>query len=139
LYELFPDNALVQQSLSGLADAMAPGGLLIYTGQPWHPQVEYIARTLNNHRGERWIMRRRTQAELDSLVRDAGFEKVDQLIDRWGIFTVSLARRSSPSPGTPGEGGVRVPSQRLTAQPIGEEPSPYPLPKYRDRDEEGRP
>jgi hypothetical protein len=39
-------------------------------------------------------MRRRSQAEMDELVRDAGFEKVAQRIDQWGIFTVSLARRT---------------------------------------------
>ena len=38
-------------------------------------------------------MRRRTQAEMDELVRDAGFEKETQAIDPWGIFTVSRARR----------------------------------------------
>ena len=38
-------------------------------------------------------MRRRTQAELDELVRQAGFEKLSMEIDAWGIFTVSIARR----------------------------------------------
>ena len=51
-----------------------------------------IARVLDNRDGQPWIMRRRTQAELDELVRAAGFEKVDMEIDRFGIFTVSLAR-----------------------------------------------
>ena len=72
---------------------MDDGGYLIYTCQPWHPQVEFIARTLTNREGRPWIMRRRTQAEMDALVRAAGFEKVDQDVDPWGIFTVSLARR----------------------------------------------
>jgi hypothetical protein len=94
LYELFSDNDLVARSLDGLARAVAPGGYLVYTGQPWHPQIELIARTLTSHRdGAPWVMRRRTQAELDSLVGAAGFEKLDQWIDEWGIFTVSLARR----------------------------------------------
>lgn len=94
LYELFPENAPVQASLAGLADAMPEGGYLVYTGQPWHPQLEQIARTLSSHRGgQDWIMRRRTQQEMDQLVRAAGFEKLEQRIDRWGIFTVSLARR----------------------------------------------
>ena len=35
-----------------------------------------------------------TQAELDELVRAAGFSKVEQWIDDWGMFTVSLARRN---------------------------------------------
>jgi hypothetical protein len=38
-------------------------------------------------------MRRRTQAEMDQLVADAGFRKLEQRIDQWGIFTVSLAIR----------------------------------------------
>ncbi|WP_313192037.1 bifunctional alpha/beta hydrolase/class I SAM-dependent methyltransferase [Shinella zoogloeoides] len=94
LYELFPDNALIEASLAGLARAMEPGSLLVYTGQPWHPQLEMIARALTSHRGgEAWIMRRRTQQEMDQLVAAAGFRKIEQRIDKWGIFTVSLAER----------------------------------------------
>ena len=94
LYELFPDNALIEASLAGLARAMEPGSLLLYTGQPWHPQLEMIARALTSHRGgEAWIMRRRSQQEMDQLVAAAGFRKVEQRIDKWGIFTVSLAER----------------------------------------------
>ena len=94
LYELFPDNSLIARSLGGLASAMQPGSLLIYTNQPWHPQLEMIARSLTSHRGgQAWVMRRRTQGEMDQLVAAAGFEKIDQRIDQWGIFTVSVARR----------------------------------------------
>ena len=93
LYELFPDNAMVRTSLAGLADTIEDDGLLIYTGQPWHPQLELIARGLTSHRGGAWVMRRRTQMELDQLVESAGFRKIDQRIDQWGIFTVSMARR----------------------------------------------
>ena len=94
LYELFDENRPVRESLAGLARAMPEGGTLVYTGQPWHPQLETIARTLTSHRGGRaWVMRRRSQAELDQLVAAAGFEKIEQRIDEWGIFTVSLARR----------------------------------------------
>ena len=94
LYELFPDNGLLRNSLAGLADAIEPGGYLIYTGQPWHPQLEMIARTLPSHRDHKpWVMRRRTQAEMDQLVEAAAFRKIDQFTDDWGIFTVSMAQR----------------------------------------------
>ncbi len=94
LYELFPENVPVRASLAGLAEAVVPGGYLLYTGQPWHPQIEFIARALTSHRdGRPWVMRRRTQQEMDQLVAEAGFEKVAQETDPWGIFTVSLARR----------------------------------------------
>ncbi|MBX3388294.1 MAG: bifunctional alpha/beta hydrolase/class I SAM-dependent methyltransferase [Phycisphaeraceae bacterium] len=93
LYELFPENAPLRRSLEGLAEAVEEGGFLVYTCQPWHPQVEFIARALTNREGQPWVMRRRTQAEMDELVRAAGFEKIAQEIDPWGIFTVSAARR----------------------------------------------
>jgi len=93
LFELFPSNEGVLTSLRGLADAIEPGGHLVYTNQPWHPQVEFIARVLRNREGKPWIMRRRTTAEMDELVRAAGFEKVTMEVDEWGIFTVSVARR----------------------------------------------
>ncbi|MFP2514246.1 bifunctional alpha/beta hydrolase/class I SAM-dependent methyltransferase [Buttiauxella agrestis] len=97
LYELFPENTLVRNSLAGLADAIEPGGILIYTGQPWHPQLKTIAWSLTSHKdGKQWVMRVRTQGEMDALVREAGFDKCSQLIDEWGIFTVSMAvRRAS--------------------------------------------
>lgn len=95
LYELFPDNAPVRTSLKGMAAALEPGGYLIYTGQPWHPQIEMIARTLIGSDGKPWVMRRRTQAELNALVTEAGFTRIDSLIDPFGIFTVTLARKGA--------------------------------------------
>ena len=40
--------ARAENDLAG-ADAIAPGGFLVYTGQPWHPQLELIARTAVSH------------------------------------------------------------------------------------------
>jgi hypothetical protein len=96
LYELFPLNPAVLNSLSALAGAIEPGGYLIYTNQPWHPQVEFIARVLRNRKGQPWIMRRRTTAEIDELVRVAGFRKMVMEVDQWGMFTVSIAQRAEP-------------------------------------------
>ena len=98
LYELFPENAPVRDSLRGLAQAIPPGGILIYTGQPWHPQLKTIAWSLISHKdGKAWVMRVRSQGEMDALVQEAGFEKCAQLIDEWGIFTVSMAVRLASS------------------------------------------
>ncbi|WP_394560051.1 bifunctional alpha/beta hydrolase/class I SAM-dependent methyltransferase [Aquipseudomonas alcaligenes] len=96
LYELFGSNQMIGESLAGLAAAVEEGGYLVYTGQPWHPQLELIARALTSHRqGQAWVMRRRSQAEMDQLIEAAGFRKLEQRIDKWGIFSVSLAQRVS--------------------------------------------
>ncbi len=92
VFELFGENALIGNAIAGVASIIAEGGYLVYTGQPWHPQLEQIAHVLGNHQQERWVMRRRSQVELDRLFEDAGFEKRGMKIDDWGIFTVSVAR-----------------------------------------------
>ncbi len=49
---------------------------------------------LTSHRdGGAWVMRPRAQAEMDGLVREAGFEKIAMEIDDDGIFSVSVARK----------------------------------------------
>ena len=82
----------MRTALDGFANCIRSGGYLIYTNQPFHPQLEMIARVLSSHReGQAWIMRRRSQAEMDQLVANAGFEKVHEWIDDDGIFSVSIA------------------------------------------------
>ena len=94
LYELFNDNDLLRRSLKGLEQAVEQGGYLVYTCQIWHPQQEFIARALTSHRqGDAWVMRMRSQAEMDALVEQAGFRKIDQRIDEFGIFTVAVAQK----------------------------------------------
>lgn len=91
VFELFSNNTLPATALAGICESLKSGGYLLYTNQPWHPGQEFISKTLNNHRGSSWVMRCRSQAEMDQLVENAGFKKVAMRIDRFGIFTVSLA------------------------------------------------
>ena len=91
LYELFADNEMIRRSLGGIRALLAPSGQLLYTNQPTHPQLEMIARTLPNREGKPWVMRLRSQEEMDGLVRGAGFAPTGTVADQWGIFTVSHA------------------------------------------------
>lgn len=91
LCELYENNNLVQNLLYRLCNRMQHKAYIVYTGQPWHPQLDLIAGILNNRHGKRWIMRRRIQVEMDSLVAAAGFEKVNTISENLGIFNVSCA------------------------------------------------
>ncbi|HUP55998.1 MAG TPA: bifunctional alpha/beta hydrolase/class I SAM-dependent methyltransferase [Bdellovibrionota bacterium] len=93
--ELFPSNALICRAIDLASKAAQPGCYMIYTGQPWHPQQEMIARVLPNREGKPWVMRARSQAEIDELFRAYGFEKLSMQIDGFGIFTVSLAQKKA--------------------------------------------
>jgi alpha-beta hydrolase superfamily lysophospholipase/SAM-dependent methyltransferase len=91
LFELFPSNDMVNRAIEGATAILEDKGFIVYTGQPWHPQLEMIAHTLPNREGEMWVMRRRTQKEMDQLFSRVGAKKIDMKIDEWGIFTVATA------------------------------------------------
>ena len=93
IFELFSDNKMLNSALKGIDNILKKDGCIIYTGQPWHPQLNKIAFVLNNHREGKWIMRRRSQKELDNIFRYNEFKKNKMLIDNFGIFTVSLAEK----------------------------------------------
>jgi alpha-beta hydrolase superfamily lysophospholipase len=93
LYELFDDNALISRSLRGIHDVMQDEAYLIYTNQPHHPQQELIARTLINRDRQPWVMRLRSQQEMNRLVREAGFEPQEMAMDDAGIFSVTVAKK----------------------------------------------
>ena len=92
LFELFSDNDLVEKAISGITSIIDNNSYVIYSGQPWHPQLELISQTLNNRDNNRWVMRRRTQLELDQLFQLHGAMKEKMWIDDWGIFTISKAQ-----------------------------------------------
>lgn len=89
VFELFDDNEQISRAVSGVASVSEKGGKVIYTGQPWHPQLKMIAYVLNSHRDQDWVMRRRSKKELDRVFALNGVQKEKMLIDEYGIFTVS--------------------------------------------------
>ncbi|WP_338972339.1 bifunctional alpha/beta hydrolase/class I SAM-dependent methyltransferase [Fusobacterium vincentii] len=93
VFELFEDNNMLENTISGVSEILEKNGAVIYTGQPWHPQLKQIALVLNSHKGndKSWLMRRRSQKELNSLFEKYNLNKEKMLIDNNGIFTVSLS------------------------------------------------
>ncbi|MBN2768712.1 MAG: bifunctional alpha/beta hydrolase/class I SAM-dependent methyltransferase, partial [Campylobacterales bacterium] len=84
VFELFDDNKMIQKAIDGVSNMLKSGDILLYTNQPWHPQLAQIANVLGNHQGKKWIMRRRTQYEIDALFEKSGFKKETMLIDNYG-------------------------------------------------------
>lgn len=94
-YELFDENENVLQSLKGIFNTLEEEGVFIYTNFLWHPRHTYMARVMTRNKDKKpWLIRRRFQQEIDDLVRLAGFTKISQKIDPWGIFSVSLAKKT---------------------------------------------
>jgi len=93
LYELFTDDDVIKRSMRDIFRTLAGGDSYIFTNQPFHPQLELIARTLPNREGKLWVMKLRTDEQVRSWAREAGFEVGKSLIDAAGIFSVTLAKK----------------------------------------------
>lgn len=93
LYELFSDNEAIKKSMKDIFSVLEKGDYFIFTNQPYHPQLELIARILPNRLGKPWVMRLRPDELAREWAIEAGFEYSKTLIDESGIFSVNVAKK----------------------------------------------
>lgn len=93
LYELLLDDAVIAASVARLRGMLAPGGVLVFTTQTHHPQLEFIANVLPNREGVLWEMKCRPVELAEQWAAQAGFGEVASRRESVGLFTVTTARR----------------------------------------------
>jgi hypothetical protein len=91
LHEIIPDNALVARHFQQLAKIAERPATLVFTIQPCHPQIEFIARVLKSHTGAPWVMRLRPWEKTRAWAEAAGFKVRSVTMDRQNIFGVVVA------------------------------------------------
>jgi tRNA G10 N-methylase Trm11 len=94
LHEIVKDDRLVRDHFRQIAEVLAPGGRLIVTVQPDHPQLEFIARVLTTHTGRPWAMRLRSVELVSAWAREAGLSVASVRMEELGIFGVLVARKA---------------------------------------------
>jgi len=92
IYEILTDDAAIQRSMRGVRALLPAGGAFVFTTQVMHPQLDLIANTLPNHRGEPWIMGVRSLATIEGWAREAGFVGVQSVVESHGLFAVTVAQ-----------------------------------------------
>jgi SAM-dependent methyltransferase len=98
LHEILPDDQLIQHHFQQLFQILQAPGTLIFTIQPYHPQVELIARLLPSHTGDLWVMRLRSLVLVQQWAEAAGFQDLKVQMEPSGIFGVVTAqKRSEPN------------------------------------------
>lgn len=103
-WELFSDNLRVYRSIAGLYEAMAPGGVMVFTAMPRHKDIKFCAFSLRTRSltekdedGDPVThytnMPLRTKREIEGLVRAAGFNILDSDETKDGYFTAHVAQK----------------------------------------------
>lgn len=95
LYELILDNKLIQDSLMRLYAMLVPGGVLCFTTQTHHPQLDFIANVLPNRDGVPWVMQCRSVTQVEEWAHAAGFQDVHSYLEEVGLFSITVARKPS--------------------------------------------
>jgi SAM-dependent methyltransferase len=93
LHEIITDDARVSRHFEQLAELLRPGGSLVATLQPRHPQLELIARVLTTHEGRPWAMRLRSTERICALAQAAGFTIESVAMEPREIFGVLVAKK----------------------------------------------
>jgi 2-polyprenyl-3-methyl-5-hydroxy-6-metoxy-1,4-benzoquinol methylase len=87
-WEIIEDDTLVRSCLGYAASSLKPGGTLVFTIQPDHPQLEFIARVLKSNTGNPWVMRLRSLELFKAWLEESGLEYVAHRMEPHGIFGV---------------------------------------------------
>ena len=91
LHEIIANNALVERHFKQLARIAERPATLVFTIQPRHPQIEFIARVLKSHTGDLWVMRLRPWEKTRAWAEAAGFKVRSITMDQQNIFGVVVA------------------------------------------------
>lgn len=91
LHEIISDDALVERHFHQLARIAERPATLVFTIQPTHPQIEFIARVLKSHTGDLWVMRLRPWELTRKWAEAAGFKIRSVTMDKQNIFGVIVA------------------------------------------------
>jgi len=94
-WEIIDDDALILGCIKNIASCLDPGGSLVFTIQPYHPQLEMAARALTSNTGKPWIMRLRSLDLYKQWLNEAGLEYVSHEMEKHQIFGVVEARKKA--------------------------------------------
>jgi SAM-dependent methyltransferase len=96
LHEVVPDDDLVRRHFHQVYEALEAPGRFIFTVQPYHPQLELVARILPSHTGTPWVMSLRPLDLTMAWARAAGFSDFEVWMHESGITGVVIAEKAAP-------------------------------------------
>ena len=91
LYGIIHSDELIKRHLKDVREILNPGAIL-FNVQTQNPQIELIARSLINQRGERCVWHLRPVEEVIMWAEEAGFKNPEITMDPYNIYAVVMMR-----------------------------------------------
>jgi SAM-dependent methyltransferase len=98
-YDWIPVDGPVRESIRIIHKILKPGGYFVFTNQAGHVDMETTNGIFSDFNNKPLNMTTRPQGVVNGWAVDAGFKIVKTVIDKWGYYSVTLARKvQSPEP-----------------------------------------
>ena len=92
LYGIIHDDAILRSHLLDVGKILRPEALL-FNVQTQNPQIESIARVLQNQHGERCVWHLRSAEQIIGWAEEAGFRDPEIVMDPYNIYAVVMMKR----------------------------------------------
>ncbi|MBP7216350.1 MAG: class I SAM-dependent methyltransferase family protein [Candidatus Omnitrophica bacterium] len=92
-YDWIVDDELVKRSFRYCYHIVAEGGVIVFTNQAGHKQMELVSEAFVDFNKEPLRMKVRSPEVINGWARDVGFKDLVTSIDQWGLYSVSKGRK----------------------------------------------
>lgn len=92
-YDWITNDELVKKSLQYAYRILEDKGLVIFTNQASHLQMELVSRAFLDFNQEPLRMKTRPAELINGWARDAGFKNLQTVLDKWGLYSVTKGEK----------------------------------------------
>ena len=94
-YDWITDDSLVKKTMSLIRKSLKEGGFFVFTNQSGHVNMEMVSQIFVDFNKQPLHMTVRDAELINGWAREAGFQIIKTLSDKWGYYSVTLAVKKS--------------------------------------------
>jgi SAM-dependent methyltransferase len=92
-YDWITDDALIKKSFIYCAQILEKGGMMIFTNQAGHRDLELVSAAFVDFNQAPLRMKTRPAQTINEWAKEAGFQNLETAIDKWGLYSVTKGER----------------------------------------------
>jgi len=92
-YDWIVDDKLIKKSLAYAYKMLPKDGIVIFTNQVGHKQMEFVSEVFIDFNKEPLRMKTRSSETLNKWAEEAGFKNLETVTDKWELYSVTRVKK----------------------------------------------